>query len=428
LTAGRSRLCQRTAAGWQKETTFAGHAVGVLSLAFSPHGDKVLSGSRDGMVRLWNLTTLTSRRSFFGILAPCGAAFSPDGQQVVTAGDDASVRLWRIGDETPRVYRGHDGPVYAVAFAPQGGWIASGGRDRDVHVWRAEKDLRIKYDDIARDLEQQRRGEKQPPARAAFHSPDFRLRGHAGDIRSLAFSNDGTLVLSGAHDNTVRRWAFQLDPQRPEYMTTFRGHGGWVRGCVLALDPRYAVSGSLDGFVKLWDADEYEEVRARRNHGDASELGGVLLRRPADRHRQPRSAGARLEPRQPRAGIGPGRGKRARKQAGAPAARLEEGRLPGDERRVFRRPARGDQRPATAPCNLGPYDRRPDAGGSRHGTLGVLALSSDGRWVITGSDTTDARALAPDDATVLPVRLSGHRGEIAAAGFSGGTIPSGREW
>jgi len=419
---GAIALCQRTEAGYQKEEQrLAGHAAGVLSLAFSPRGDKVLSSSRDGMARLWSLATRQSERSFFGHSGPVWAAtFSPDGQQVVTAGDDASVRLWRIGEETPRVYRGHEGPVYAVAFAPQGGWIASGGRDRDVHLWRAEKDLRIKYDEIAKDLEQQRRGEKQAQSRAAFHSPDYRLRGHAGDIRALAFSSDGALVLSGAHDNTVRRWAFQVEAQRPEHMTTFRGHGGWIRGCVLALDPRYAVSGSLDGFVKLWDADEYEEVRALRNHEDAvnwaafSRDGQRIVTASRDR----RALMWNLSSREPVLALD--EDDAAGNRAGSPAARLEEGHdflatsgafFPDDRHVVT---SAGDGTVRIWDRTTGGQTRRI----TNTGTLGVLALSSDGRWLLTGSDTTDAQLWRADDPSIPAVRLSGHPGEIAAAGFA----------
>src|SRR6201999_2256925 len=102
---------------------------------------------------------------------------------------------------------------------------------------------------------------------------------------------------------------------------------------------------------------------------------------------------------------------------GDPSARLEEGHdflatsgkfFPDDRRLVT---SAGDGTVRVWDRTTGGQTRRI----TNTGTLGVLALSADGRWLLTGSDATDAQLWRADDATVPAVRLSGHPGEIAAA-------------
>jgi WD40 repeat protein/serine/threonine protein kinase len=428
---GAITLFQRQAERYEPAgKPLTGHPAGVLSVTFSPRGDRLLSAARDSAVRLWNIATGSSEQTLFGHSGPVwAAAFSPDGQQIVTAGDDATVRLWRVGDNQPRIYRGHDGPVYTVAFAPAGNWIASAGRDRDVHVWKADKDLRINYEQIGRALERERRSAmlaqqqtaagSQPAAerQGAFHTPDIRLPGHTAEVRSLSFSADGHTLLSGGNDNTLRRWAFEHSPRSPDFVTVFRGHGGWIRGCVLAADDRYAASGSLDGTIKLWDAAQYEEVRTLRGHEDAvywaafSHDGERIITAGRDR----RALLWNRTSREPVLVFD--EGERDGKSPSGPSARLKEGHdflvtsglfFP-DERQVATSAGDGTVRI---------WDR--NTGGQIHrlagtGTLGTLALSRDGRWLVTGSDKTDALLWRTDNLAAPAARLSGHASDVGAA-------------
>jgi hypothetical protein len=78
--------------------TFSGHTDYVNSVAFSPDGTQVLTGSGDSAARLWNASTGTEIRTFSGHTGGVySVAFSPDGTKVLTGGDDGLTFLWDSG-------------------------------------------------------------------------------------------------------------------------------------------------------------------------------------------------------------------------------------------------------------------------------------------------------------------------------------------
>ncbi len=122
-----------------KEIAHVTHDDVVTSVAFSPNGTWVVSGSSDNIARVWDATTgkdiaimthdTTHEDSVNSV------AFSPDGKWVVTGGKDRTVRVWgaATGKEIARMT--HDGLVFAVAFSPDGKWVVSGSRDNTARVW-----------------------------------------------------------------------------------------------------------------------------------------------------------------------------------------------------------------------------------------------------------------------------------------------------
>ena len=99
-----------------------GHTDVVNSVAFSPDGKHIVSGSGDNTLRLWNANTGDPIRTFTGHAdAVNSVAFSPDRKHIVSGSEDRTVRLWdtNTGDLLHTLTE-HKGWIYSVAFAPDG--------------------------------------------------------------------------------------------------------------------------------------------------------------------------------------------------------------------------------------------------------------------------------------------------------------------
>jgi len=156
---------------------------GVHSVAFSPEGSIIASGSGDGgTVHLWDAATATLQHT----LSPASflrgnthIAFSPDGS-VLASGTwpDSAVRLWDVRDGTLlQTLETNTDQVFSVAFSPDGRILASASHDRTVRLWDATDGTLL-----------------------------YTLEGHTDDVSSVVFSADGSTLISGAWDDTVRLW------------------------------------------------------------------------------------------------------------------------------------------------------------------------------------------------------------------------------
>jgi WD40 repeat protein len=76
------------------------------------------------------------------------------------------------------------------------------------------------------------------------------LRGHEYMVHSVAFSLDGTHIVSGSFDDTIRVWDAVMGQQVGEAL---RGHEGWVDSVVFSPDGTHIVSGSYDKTIMVWD-------------------------------------------------------------------------------------------------------------------------------------------------------------------------------
>jgi len=114
-----------------------GHTDAVNGAAFSPDGEFLVTCSKDGTVRLWEVASGKEVRRFIGHTGPTyGAAFSPDGKYILTSSEDETARLWDVktGEEIRR-FTGHTDEVNNVAFSPDGKYILTASFDHTARLW-----------------------------------------------------------------------------------------------------------------------------------------------------------------------------------------------------------------------------------------------------------------------------------------------------
>ncbi len=119
--------------------TYRGHLASVTSVVWSPHEQRIASGSDDSTVQVCNATTGDKAFTYHGHSDMVTAvAWSPDGKYIASASYDKTVQVWKAADgSSVYTYRGHAKAVDAVAWSPDGKRIASGSIDRTVQVWDA---------------------------------------------------------------------------------------------------------------------------------------------------------------------------------------------------------------------------------------------------------------------------------------------------
>ncbi len=207
----------------------------IKSVAISPDGKTLASGSGDKTIKIWNLTTGQVIRTLKGHSESVySVAISPDGKTLASGSSDTTITIWNITTgQLIRTLNGHSDGVYSVAISPDGKTLASGSFDKTIKIWNLTTGQEIRT-----------------------------LNGHSSLVHSVAISPDGRTLASGASDNTIKI----LNLTTGQVIRTLKGHSDTVNSVAISPDGRTLASGASDKTIKIWNLTTGQEIRTLNGH------------------------------------------------------------------------------------------------------------------------------------------------------------------
>ena len=206
---------------WRCVYTLPGHSSFVNSLAISPDGQILASGSWDKTIKIWNLETAELIGTLTGHSDRVNSvAISYDGKMLVSGSSDETIKFWNLHNgDLLCTFPGHSMEVNSVAINPKGLVIAScGGADNTIKLWN------LRSGELLRTL-----------------------RGHSDNVNAVVFSPDGKILASGSSDATSKVW----DVESGKLLRTLSGLNVGVNSVAIAPDGQILASVSNDYTIKL---------------------------------------------------------------------------------------------------------------------------------------------------------------------------------
>ena len=208
----------------KSEKILSGHHISVNSVAFSPDGSFLASGSTDGTIKLWDVSTgrvVKTLQGNSGLI--CSVVFSPVsiatqgfGQTIASCDYDGFIRIWNVDNcECEQINRVDHRPVFCITFCPtDSNIIASPSFDNSIKLWSVNNS----------------------ECKQTLH-------GHTQEILSLAWSRDGKILVSSSLDETIKIWNVKtgnclktLRSPRPLEGTNITGVTGITQATVQTLE------------------------------------------------------------------------------------------------------------------------------------------------------------------------------------------------
>ena len=212
---------------------YLGHTGDVRGIDCSADGKLIASASADNQVKVFDRESGNAKATFRNVRDAISVAFSPDQTKLVFGDSSGGVHLCDIA--TQRIERqlipSGGGYCYSVQWQSAPGQVVAGIGAR-IKVFNA------------------------------VSGGVSELRGHTGEIRDLAVSQNGRLLVSGSSDRTVRTWNMANGQQ----VGSVQAHSSAVTSLAFAPNGRYMITGSDDRTAKIWEVVSGRLIHTLQGH------------------------------------------------------------------------------------------------------------------------------------------------------------------
>src|ERR687886_1053720 len=210
--------------------TLTGHTDAVQAVVVTPDSRRVISGSNDTTIKVWNWTTGEELFTLTGhTKAVKAVAVTPDGQLLISGSSDKTLKVWNLSTgEALFTLTGHLGKIQAIAVTPDSQRVISAADDTTLKVWNLST------------------GEEL-----------FSLSGHLDSVQAIALTPDSKRVISGSDDTTVKVW--HLKAKKKERLTLI-AHTESIQAIAVSPNGKLVISGSNDTTLKVWHLKTAREL------------------------------------------------------------------------------------------------------------------------------------------------------------------------
>ena len=218
--------------------TLEGHKRVVNAVAIFPDGKRMVSGSADGTLKIWDLGTRAELATLTGGTHMVTAvAVHPDGRRLVSASDYQTLKMREVeaGAELA-IFKGHTSVVTAVAVLPDGHWLVSASADKTLKVWEVETGAELAT-----------------------------LTGHTAGVTAVAVLPDGRRLVSASADKTLKVWDVEMGAE----LVTLTGHTDEVKVVVVVPNGYELISASADKVLKVWKVEARAKPAILKGHTQA---------------------------------------------------------------------------------------------------------------------------------------------------------------
>ncbi|MDY7007671.1 MAG: S-layer homology domain-containing protein [Cyanobacteriota bacterium] len=239
--------------------TLSDHQANVRSVAISPDGRTLASGSGDGTVKLWDIPTGEMLVSFWHSGVVTAVGFTADGRTVIGCSADRGMKSWDI--YTGELLHRMNG-TQPIAFGAGGLRMAASGGPRYIRLWNVEQGQlltnlsipntnnnggieAIAFSEDGQTIAHAMKGESKVLVwDVETWKVRYTLEKHSQPINAIAISPDGKILASSGEDGNINLW----DLGTGKLLRSIKGYGA----IVFSPDSKQLVSVSQDNLIQLW--------------------------------------------------------------------------------------------------------------------------------------------------------------------------------